>query len=622
MNRIAFGLGLLLSIAFLSIVVRGAEPGGTSAHTDEPSGGAVRPHARRVTVNVDADKIISHVSPFLFGLNVARWDEDLFPGPERDMLLDCDRDAIRKVRDAGFTLLKYPGGNDADHYIWNSKDNSAGEMNTDEYAAFLKTVGAQGFITINFNQPPALAAEWVRYCNKIKDYGIKYWEIGDEQWGAWAAGHTTPEKYAERFIEFAKAMKTVDPTIKVAADVKPSDDPNDWTCRLLKVAGNYIDMVTFSYYPLTNKDEDPDSLFASLQGYRHDYSAIRSALRKTLPKVDPIHGKERADTMWIADVGYNSVNGRPGPITLSMANALWVGDLLGTMAELGESVSCYWALHNSYPPRHGDYGILSEDGKNIPSFNYYVFPAYTRLFGTNVVRSYSPDKSLSVYSSLYSRDTLSVILINKDRRRSKEVAIELGGFDPEDSAAVWMLNSKHRLDRLPDLRRGRRSFVPRIPPYSLVVLHLLREGTELPPENLALQARATASTSAKNGPNFGPSSAVDGKDYTRWASAALWGAEKGMDPEWFQVDLGRPRRFDRVVIRWAEGYGIDFKLSVSVDGRHWKRVFSEGDGHGGTEQIDFRPTRGRYIKLSGSRGSTAISSYSIFEFQVFNNGSK
>ena len=569
-------------------------------------------YSQSVTVKVDAAKHISKINPYLYGLNVARWDEDLFPGPAKDMLLDCDRDAIRKVIAGGFTVLKYPGGNDADHYIWNSPDNSAGDMNTDEYAALLNAVGAQGFITINFNESPELAAEWVRYCNKEKGYDIKYWEVGDEQWGVWARGHTTPEKYAARFIEFVKAMKAVDPTIKIAANVNPTDNIDGWTCRVMKAAGSYIDMVTFSYYPFSNREENADSLLASTPKYRHAYETIRHALEETLPKA-------KADSMWIIDVGYNSISGRPGPITISMANALWVADMVGTMAEMGEQMSCYWALHNSYPPGGGDYGLLTEDGKNTPRLNYYVFPIYPRLFGREVVQSSSPDPSLSAYASTFGDDTLSVILINKDKRNTKRVSLKLSGFEPEGSASAWLFNTRHKLDRITDCKIEGESLDEQVPPYSIVVLQLLRKGVVLPPKNLALHARATASTSAKNGPDFGPSSAVDGIPYTRWSSAALWGMKKGLDKQWFRIDLGKSREFDKIVIRWAMGFGIDFKLLASRDGKKWETLFHESDGHGGVENIDFKPVKARFIKLVGSRGSYAISSYSIYEFQIFNS---
>ena len=569
-------------------------------------------YSQSVTVKVDASKHISKITPYLYGLNVARWDEDLFPGPAKDMLLDCDRDAIRKVIAGGFTVLKYPGGNDADHYIWNSPDNSAGDMNTDEYAALLNAVGAQGFITINFNESPELAADWVRYCNKEKGYDIKYWEVGDEQWGVWARGHTTPEKYAARFIEFVKAMKAADPTIKIAANVNPTDNIDGWTCRVMKAAGSYIDMVTFSYYPFSNKDENADSLLASIPKYRHAYETIRHALEETLPKA-------KADSMWIIDVGYNSISGRPGPITISMANALWVADMVGTMAEMGEQMSCYWALHNSYPPGGGDYGLLTEDGKNMPRLNYYVFPIYTRLFGREVVQSSSSDPLLSAYASTFGDDTLSVILINKDKRNTKRVSLKMSGFEPEGSASAWLFNTRHKLDRIANRRIAGPSLEEQVPPYSIIVLQLLRKGVVLPPRNLALHAKASASTSAKNGPDFGPSSAVDGISYTRWASAALWGAKKALDRQWFQIDLGKSREFDKIVIRWATGFGIDYKLLASRDGKKWETLFREGDGHGGVEKIDFKPVNARFVKLVGSKGSYAISSYSIYEFQIFNS---
>ncbi len=564
----------------------------------------------RVTVHVDAGKIISRISPLFYGLNVARWDEDLFPGPARDMLLDCDRDAIKKVKAAGFTVLKYPGGNDADHYIWNSPDNSAGEMNTDEYAALLKTVGAQGFITINFNESPQLAADWVKYCNVYHHYDIKYWEVGDEQWGVWARGHTTPEKYAARFVEFSKAMKAVDPSIKIAANVTPSDDPNGWTCRVVKAAGAYIDFATFSYYPLTNKQAYADSLFASLPTYKHDYLAIRHALQEELPAAE-------ADSMWIVDVGYNSISGRPGPFSMSMANALWAADLVGTMAELGEEMSCYWALHNSYPPGGGDYGLLSEDGRNTPRNNYYIFPMYTHLFGKSIIEGNSSDSSLSVYSSLIGDDTLAIILINKNSHSSRTADISLDNFQAEDSAGVWIFNETHKLDRLADIRGVSSTFRKEVPPYSIVVLHLLRKGTVFPPRNLALHARAMASSYAKNGPDFGPESAVDGKMYTRWASDALWGADKGLDKQWLKVDLGKLRVIDSIAIYWASGYGVKYAIEVSVDGKEWTAVYSENEGKGGVTEIRFKPTRARFVRLRGSKGSSAISSYSIYEFKIF-----
>ena len=63
--------------------------------------------------------------------------------------------------------------------------------------ALCRAVGAEPFITINFNASPQLAADWVRYCNRERGYNVKYWEVGDEQWETWAKGHARPEVYAK-----------------------------------------------------------------------------------------------------------------------------------------------------------------------------------------------------------------------------------------------------------------------------------------------------------------------------------------------------------------------------------------------------------------------------------------
>ena len=165
-----------------------------------------RASAQEVRVSIDAARGLRAVNPLLYGVNTARWDESLFPGPDSAMLLSCDRDAIRKVRDAGITLLKYPGGNDADSYIWNAPGNNTTEMSTDEYIAFCRAAGAEPFITVNFNGGPDLAPSWVRYCRE-RGYNVRYWEVGDEQWGTWARGHAAPEVYARTYIALVKAMR-------------------------------------------------------------------------------------------------------------------------------------------------------------------------------------------------------------------------------------------------------------------------------------------------------------------------------------------------------------------------------------------------------------------------------
>ncbi len=591
--------------------------------------------AQDVRVTVDAAKVIHTVNPWLYGINTARWDESLFPGPANEMLLTCGRDAIQKIKASGVTLLKYPGGNDADHYIWNSSSSNDGDMNTDEYIALCREVGAEPFITINFNEPPSLAAEWVRYCNKERGYHVKLWEVGDEQWGTWAKGHSTPEEYAEKFVSFVKAMKDVDSTIKVAINValtgrkvlgtnSPSlgSQSEGWTPRVLRAADGYYDLLTFTYFPLSWGKENDDTLFASVGWYRKLFLDLKETVEHTL-------GKEKSDKLLFINVGYNSVNHSPGPQTISLANALWSADMLGTMAEVKTDVSCFWALHNEYPPRGGDFGYLSSDGRNTRRYAYYVFPMFAEHFGNEVVSAVSSTADVSAYAAKDGK-RISIALINKDERKPHRVQIAFSNFTPSEKANVWILDKKRKNERLPDISLTSGYLAIDAPPYSFMMINIISRDSVLPLRNIALIASASASSySPENalwGPgNFQPSQAIDGNMDTRWRSGIrvtpdekLKMALKETHNEWLQLTWKQLQRIASVKIYWGENYASNYRIEVSTDGKKWKVVHTVSNGNGGVELFEFQNvTNARYLRVEGLSGDKKGSSYAIREIEVY-----
>jgi hypothetical protein len=561
-----------------------------------------------VRVEIDASKEIRRLNPLLFGINTARWDESLFPEPFDEMLVTADRDAIEKVKASGITLLKYPGGNDADAYTWNAADNSASEMDTDEYIAFCRATGAVPFITINFNASPELAAAWVHYCNNERGYNVKYWEVGDEQWGTWAKGHAPPEEYAKKYIIFVKAMKAVDPTIKVATNVPLGSHPENWTERVLKAAGPYIDLLTFTFFPQKWGEENDDTLFASVPTFRSLVLQLRSDVERVL-------GKQGADSILYVNVGYNSVNHSPGPQTLQVVNALWTADMLGVMAETGVDIGCYWALHNYYPPRKGDYGYLSSEGSNTPRYPYYVFQMMKGRFSGTVIQSKCSDPALAVHASK-SEKKVSAFLLNKDKKKKRSIVLELRGFKGSSSASVWLLDKRNKNSRLSDItgKKGNYSLV--IPSYSMIAIDIIGADSVVPPPNLARMAECSASSYSTIGPKFKPSSAVDGKLYTKWNSAA-WTKSNGNESQWFQLTWKKSQRFDRMRIHWGVTYATDYTVLVSADGKRWKPVLQIKEGKGGVEQLDVPRADARAVRIEGKRGSKGISAYSIREIEVY-----
>ncbi|MCD6469668.1 hypothetical protein J7L29_02585 [Candidatus Bathyarchaeota archaeon] len=171
----------------------------------------------------------------------------LFPA---DHIEGFDPDVIRLVKEAGVTLIRYPGGNFASQYYWkdgvgpienrpirlNRAWNIAeyNHVGTDEFMKFCSLVGAEPLICVNAGDgAPEEAAEWVEYCNgdlnttygKLRaenghpePYNVQYWEIGNELYGRWQVGYCSAEEYAERYERFYRAMSKVDPNIKFIAN--------------------------------------------------------------------------------------------------------------------------------------------------------------------------------------------------------------------------------------------------------------------------------------------------------------------------------------------------------------------------------------------------------------------
>ena len=140
----------------------------------------------QTSVTVDATKPVRGVDDRMFGVNTAVWD-NAFTDPQTLTTLN--------TVDARF--LRYPGGSSSDDFHWQTntaalEGTNAGSTNFDSFAAYAQATGAQVIITANYGTgTPAEAAAWVAY-SKSKNYGFKYWEIGNECYGTWEDDNNSP----------------------------------------------------------------------------------------------------------------------------------------------------------------------------------------------------------------------------------------------------------------------------------------------------------------------------------------------------------------------------------------------------------------------------------------------
>lgn len=177
---------------------------------------------------------------------------------------------------------RWPGGNYASAYNWRNGIGPESErpalpnpawpglnsraMGTDEYIEFTRLTDQEPLICVNAGTgSPEEAADWVEYCNgspetemgKLRsDYGstepfnVRYWNIGNEFWGSWQWGHCEAGEYADRYLQFKKAMEAVDPGLRFitcATGAHTAGRP-DWTLTLLDRVGKELDIMDFHTY--------------------------------------------------------------------------------------------------------------------------------------------------------------------------------------------------------------------------------------------------------------------------------------------------------------------------------------------------------------------------------------
>ncbi len=213
--------------------------------------------------------------------------------------------AVAELAKLHLGTIRFPGGSWSQGYHWRDGvgprasrppgtsyfDGSpvANDYGTGEHLELCRRLGAEATITVNFESgTPREAANWVEYVNgEVPDqvppewtagswgggdvapagyfawlrsvfghpepYGVRRWEVGNEVYDRWS-GEYSAAAYATRFLEFVRAMKAVDPTIRVAAvgyeradrPWREGDDP--WNRTVAAIAGGEMDALHVHTY--------------------------------------------------------------------------------------------------------------------------------------------------------------------------------------------------------------------------------------------------------------------------------------------------------------------------------------------------------------------------------------
>lgn len=247
----------------------------------------------RAIVTIDTDVEPKPYSPLIFGGFIEHFHQQVYGGLfDRGSRLSDDRgfrkDVIEALKDLKISVVRWPGGCFASGYhwkdgvgsgrkptpdpVWGTEDSN--RFGTDEFVEWCRLIGSEPYICTNAgNGTPEEMKEWVEYCNRDdgpyaemrkdgeheKPLDVRYWSIGNENWGGHEIGAKTPAQWGPFVSESAKLMLSADPKLVLLAAATAD---RKWTLPLLKSAGDYLDYVCIHQYWLGNwqKNAMPDYL--------------------------------------------------------------------------------------------------------------------------------------------------------------------------------------------------------------------------------------------------------------------------------------------------------------------------------------------------------------------------
>jgi len=200
---------------------------------------------------------IGTISPRLYGAFIEHLGSVIYDGiycgedSGAEHINGFRKDIIDAVKQAGISVLRWPGGCFAESYDWKDgigpkKDRpvrvgwwtkfdgiyETNQVGTDEFMNFTQLCGAEPYIAANITSTtPLNIRDWVDYCNspagtttmaKLREanghkepYNVKLWGVGNENFGG--GGNMTPQYYAWEFRRFSELMCNVTPDIEMIA---------------------------------------------------------------------------------------------------------------------------------------------------------------------------------------------------------------------------------------------------------------------------------------------------------------------------------------------------------------------------------------------------------------------
>ncbi len=259
----------------------------------------------------------------------------LMPG---DNINGFNREVIAYLKDLNSPVYRWPGGNFVSGYNWRDgigdrdkrppRKNPAwtgiehNDVGIHEFMEFCSLLNTEPYVAVNtglgtveevaqqveyINGPESTVQGKLRAANgHAAPYGVKFWAVGNEMYGAWQLGHIPLSEYVKKHISMVDAMRKIDPSIKLVG----VGAVGEWSRTMLTEGGNHMELLSEHIYC-----QDTSDVKVHTSQIKDNIKRVADAHRKYRSEIPGLNDKDIRIAMdewnyWYGDYLYGELGCR------------------------------------------------------------------------------------------------------------------------------------------------------------------------------------------------------------------------------------------------------------------------------------------------------------------------
>lgn len=437
-------------------------------------------------LHTNINRVIGRRSIMIYGHFIEHFHRQIYGGvydpgnrlsDEAGLRIDV-MEAMKKIQ---VPILRWPGGCFVSSYHWKDavgkerkplfdkawRVEEPNTFGTDEYVEMCRKIGCEPYICTNAGTGTAEEmSDWVEYCNlecegkyarwRISNgykepHGVKYWSIGNENYGAWEIGAKPADEWSRLVKESAKMIKHVDPAVELTAAALTDIH---WNIALLESCGEFLDWISIHEYwdeiQQTNDYADYEQVMAYTDRIGRSIDKVRGLLtamnlEKRIkiafdewnlrgwyhPNVHTVRqGLTKEEYLYPRDKNDDNTK-------YTMADAVFTACFLNELNRNCDIVG----MANFAPIVNTRGCIFTYPDGIVLRPTYHVFDLYVNYFGDVILDSWSTDNKVrslrskggdrknvemidAVAASYSDRKGISIAVVNKDSYEAHKMVLD------------------------------------------------------------------------------------------------------------------------------------------------------------------------------------------------------